>query len=127
VVVVAVPGSVTASVASRLAARARQRGCVLVPYGRWEGADVTLQVLRGVWEGLGLGRGRLVRRELTISARGRGAAARPKQIQIWLPGTSRGSARTARGRPALTLVPGPAGARASAGRSGRVVLVGEAV
>ncbi|RAO63413.1 hypothetical protein LUPAC06_00139 [Micromonospora saelicesensis] len=86
VVVTTVPASVSASVATRLAARARQRGSVLVPYGRWDGADVTLQVVRGVWEGLGLGRGRLRRREITVSARGRGAAARPKEIKVWLPG-----------------------------------------
>lgn len=86
VVVAAVPAAVTASVASRLAARARQRGSVLMPYGRWDGADVTLQVIRGVWEGLGKGRGRLRRREVTISARGRGAADRPKEIKLWMPG-----------------------------------------
>lgn len=86
VVVTAVPTTVSASVANRLAARARQRGSVLVPYGRWDGADVTLQVVRGVWEGLGAGRGRLRRREVTVSARGRGAAARPKEIKVWLPG-----------------------------------------
>ncbi|WP_341716924.1 hypothetical protein QQG74_23630 [Micromonospora sp. FIMYZ51] len=86
VVVIAVPATVSASVASRLAARARQRGCVLVPYGRWDGADVLLQVVRGVWDGLGAGRGRLRRREVTISARGRGAAARPKEVRVWLPG-----------------------------------------
>ncbi|MFC3539289.1 hypothetical protein [Couchioplanes azureus] len=86
VVVVAVPGSVSASVASRLVARARQRGCVLVPYGRWDGADVTLQVTRGRWEGLGAGRGRLRRREVTVVARGRGAAARPKELTMWMPG-----------------------------------------
>ncbi len=40
VVVTAVPATVAASVATRLAARARQRGSVLVPYGRWDGADV---------------------------------------------------------------------------------------
>lgn len=86
VVVTAVPTTVSASIATRLAARARQRGSVLVPYGRWDGADVTLQVVRGVWEGLGPGRGRLRRREVTVSARGRGAAARPKEIKVWLPG-----------------------------------------
>ncbi|MEU3457970.1 hypothetical protein ABZ671_30930 [Micromonospora sp. NPDC006766] len=86
VVVAAVPATVSASVANRLAARARQRGSVLVPYGRWDGADVTLQVVRGVWEGLGAGRGRLRRREVTVSARGRGAAARAKEIKVWLPG-----------------------------------------
>ncbi|HEX6968525.1 MAG TPA: hypothetical protein VF174_06925 [Micromonosporaceae bacterium] len=91
VVVTAIPGTVSASVASRLAARARQRGCVLVPYGRWEGADVTLRVVRGVWHGLGQGRGRLRRRELVLSARGRGAAARPRQIRVWLPGEPPGT------------------------------------
>lgn len=86
VVVTAVPHAVSTPVADRLAARARQRGCVLVPYGRWAGADVTLQVVRGVWAGLGPGRGWLRRREVTVSARGRGAAARPKEITMWLPG-----------------------------------------
>jgi hypothetical protein len=113
VVVTAVPQTVSASVANRLAARARQRGSVLVPYGRWDGADVTLQVVRGVWEGLGSGRGRLRRREVTVSARGRGAAARPKEIKVWLPGdgltgviprpaTAPGVGRSRRG--ALTVV-----------------------
>ncbi|MER7456548.1 hypothetical protein [Micromonospora sp. NPDC126480] len=86
VVVTAVPAGVSAPVASRLAARARQRGTVLVPYGRWDGADVTLQVTRGAWQGLGTGRGRLRRREVTVSARGRGAAARPREATVWLPG-----------------------------------------
>ncbi len=86
VVVTAVPSTVPASIADRLAARARQRGSVLVPYGRWDGADVTLQVVRGIWQGLGPGRGRLRRREVTISARGRGAAARPREVKVWLPG-----------------------------------------
>ncbi|MEV4482235.1 hypothetical protein AB0K04_17815 [Micromonospora coxensis] len=114
VVVTAVPQTVSASVADRLAARARQRGCVLVPYGRWDGADVTLQVVRGAWEGLGAGRGRLRRREVTVSARGRGAAARPKEIKVWLPGdhltrviprpTATAAGAAGRPRGALTLV-----------------------
>jgi hypothetical protein len=102
VVVTAVPTAVSASVAGRLAARARQRGCVLVPYGRWEGADVTLRVIRGVWEGLGQGRGRLRRREVTIASRGRGAAARPREVRVWMPGD--GSPRTAT---VSTAVPAP--------------------
>jgi hypothetical protein len=86
VVVVAVPGPVAPSIANRLVARARQRGCVLMPYGRWDGADVTLRVIRGSWDGLGAGHGRLRRREVTITARGRGAASRPKEITMWMPG-----------------------------------------
>jgi hypothetical protein len=110
VVVAAVPDTVSASVADRLAARARQRGSVLVPYGRWTGADLTLQVRRGRWEGLGQGRGRLRRREVTISARGRGAAVRPKEIRVWLPGD----------RSTGTAGPAPAG---SAARRGSLTVV----
>ncbi|MEV4755482.1 hypothetical protein AB0J86_10255 [Micromonospora sp. NPDC049559] len=116
VVVVAVPGTVSASIASRLAARARQRGSVLVPYGQWDGADVTLRVMRGVWEGLGQGRGRLRRREVTVSARGRGAASRPKEVRVWMPGD-----RPAR---AGATPPGPAGAAATGHRTS-LTLVGE--
>jgi hypothetical protein len=88
VVVMAVPGPVAPAIASRLVARVRQRGCVLMPYGSWAGADVTLQVMRARWEGLGHGHGRLRRREVTIAARGRGAAARPKELTMWMPGTT---------------------------------------
>ncbi|SNY51263.1 hypothetical protein SAMN05421748_111231 [Paractinoplanes atraurantiacus] len=86
VVVTAVPGGVSGSIASRLVARARQRGSVLVPFGPWSGADVTLHVTAARWEGLGAGHGRLRRREVTIRAHGRGAAARPKQATMWMPG-----------------------------------------
>lgn len=87
-IVLAVPGGVSASIASRLVARARQRGSVLVPYGDWSGADVTLRVLEGHWEGLDEGHGRLRRRRVRVLARGRGAAARPKEITMWMPGVT---------------------------------------
>jgi hypothetical protein len=113
VVVTAVPTAISASIASRLVARARQRGCVLVPYGRWEGADVTLQVVHGMWEGLGQGRGRLRCRHLSISARGRGAASRPKEVKILMPaptgrlgGTASGTPQANGGRAHLSLVHG---------------------
>jgi hypothetical protein len=109
VVVVATPGPVTGRVASRLAARARQRGSVLMPYGRWEGADLTLTAERGVWEGLGAGRGRLRCRELTITARGRGAASRPRSVRVQLPDpTGRLAPASAAARPALTVITGEA-------------------
>ncbi|BCJ45413.1 hypothetical protein GCM10010168_79490 [Actinoplanes ianthinogenes] len=122
VVVTAVPGPVSASIASRLAARARQRGSVLMPFGDWSGADVTLQVSRGRWEGLGDGRGRLRRREVTVVANGRGAAARPRELTLWMPGlTTRPDATPAIGggtpatspdtRP-MPVVPEPSGDRA---------------
>jgi hypothetical protein len=59
-----------------------------MPFGQWDGADVTLQVTEGRWEGLGDGRGRLRRREVTVLARGRGAAARPKEMTMWMPGVT---------------------------------------
>ncbi|MEU1753737.1 hypothetical protein ABZ436_13885 [Micromonospora matsumotoense] len=126
VVVTAVPHTVSSSVADRLAARARQRGCVLVPYGRWAGADVTLQVVRGVWEGLGPGRGRLRRREVTVSARGRGAAARPKEITMWLPGDglTRVIPRTAPAGSPTPAVPAGASASVVGSRPGGFTMVG---
>ncbi len=110
VVVVAVPGLVAAPVAGRLAARARQRGSVLVPYGQWDGADVSLRVVRGRWEGLGAGRGRLRRRLLTVAARGRGAAARPREATVWLPAPVGGRRAVPAGAPgsgAVAAVAGP--------------------
>ncbi|MEU7822295.1 hypothetical protein [Catellatospora sp. NPDC049133] len=89
VVVAAPTGPVAASVRQQLAARARQRGSVLVPFGGgWEGADVVLSPVQGMWLGLGRGHGRLRARELTVSARGRGAAGRPRQVTMWLPAPS---------------------------------------
>ncbi len=87
VVVVAPPGPVSATLAGRLAARARQRGSVLVPYGPWAGADVVLEAAGGGWSGLGQGQGRLARRALVVSRRGRGAAARSRQATVWIPRT----------------------------------------
>lgn len=123
-VAVAPPGPVPARTASQLAARARQRGCVLVPlisssgpsgpsasaHSSWEGVDLVLEPRRGIWEGLGQGHGRLRRREVTVSAYGRGAAAHRRQVKIWLPATPGGwlAPETTRptGRPALTVIDG---------------------
>ncbi|MEV0129966.1 hypothetical protein AB0H83_16080 [Dactylosporangium sp. NPDC050688] len=85
IVVAAVPGTVAPSVAGRLAARARQRGSVLMPAGTWAGADVTVTPVQQSWGGLGEGRGRLRCRELTIQARGRGAASAAREVTLWLP------------------------------------------
>ncbi len=84
-VVAAPPGPVPATLASRLAARARQRGSVLVGYGQWTGADLVLETAGGGWSGLDQGRGRLSRRALVVSRHGRGAAARPREATVWIP------------------------------------------
>jgi len=85
VVVVRPPGPVRSSHVRRLAARARERGAVLVPACSWEGADVCLGVTKSEWNGLGDGHGYLRSRRLEVAARGRGAAARPRQAGVWLP------------------------------------------
>ncbi|HET8659012.1 MAG TPA: hypothetical protein VFM55_08455 [Micromonosporaceae bacterium] len=92
IVVAAPPGPVAAVVASRLAARARQRGAVLVLYGWWDSAHVVLRASGGRWEGLGPGRGRLRCRQLTVVAVGRGAAARRREAHLWLPAGQGGAA-----------------------------------
>ena len=100
IVVAAPPGPVAPVVAKRFAARARQRGSVFVPVvsrhlgrigqaafvGAWPGADLVVEEAHGVWEGLGQGRGRLRRRQMTIQVHGRGAASALRETTIWLPG-----------------------------------------
>ncbi len=69
-----------------LAARARQRGSVLLPLGRWPGADVELNCRTEAWHGTEAGHGRLRSREVVVCAVGRGAAARPHTARLLLPG-----------------------------------------
>jgi hypothetical protein len=88
IVAVATPGGVAPQLAGRIAARARQRGSVLVAVGGWPGADVTLRVAGATWHGLGAGVGRLRRREVEVVGSGRGAAARARRARLWLPGPS---------------------------------------
>ena len=86
IVVVATAAGVAPQLASRIAARARQRGTVLIAVGPWRGADVSLRVTGATWHGLGVGVGRLRRREVEVVVSGRGAAARPRRGHLWLPG-----------------------------------------
>jgi len=70
----------------RLAARARSKDAVLMPYGAgWPGADVRLQAQAGRWVGIGEGSGRLRARPVEVAAGGRGPSARPRTATLWLP------------------------------------------
>jgi hypothetical protein len=80
-----VPGDVR-----RLAARARTREAVLMPYGEWPGADVRLHATPGTWAGIGDGAGRLRARQVHVRAEGRGQAARPRATTLWLPAAGGG-------------------------------------
>jgi hypothetical protein len=84
------PGRVRPADARRLAARARERGSVLVRLGdgaAWpEAADVELAVVATAWEGLGRGHGHLRARRATVEAGGRRGHARSRRAELWLPG-----------------------------------------
>ena len=69
----------------RLAARARERGAVLVARAAWPGAHVTLDARGGTWSGVDHGAGWLRRRTRRVRRTGRGAAARPVEIEVDVP------------------------------------------
>ncbi|MCK0115858.1 hypothetical protein MWU57_02340 [Isoptericola sp. S6320L] len=69
----------------RLAARTRQRDAVLVTTERWPGAHVVLDARGGAWSGADAGAGWLRRRTLSVLRTGRGAAARPVEIDVEVP------------------------------------------
>lgn len=82
----------------RLAARARSKDAVLVPYvieSAWPGADVRLRAHDGVWTGIGAGTGRLRARQVEVTADGRGQAARSQSVSLWLPADGGGVEETA--------------------------------
>jgi hypothetical protein len=82
VVVVRPPGEVTPGEASRLSARLRTRGAMLIAVGSWPGSEARLEVQSSTWTGLGEGEGYLTARQATVAVSGRGAA---KQHHLWLP------------------------------------------
>jgi hypothetical protein len=94
VVVTRPPARVVPGDVRRLAARARTRDAVLIPFltgeSSWPGTDVRLRVREGQWSGIGSGYGRLQRRLVTVTAEGRGQAARPRSAQLWLPAADGG-------------------------------------
>jgi len=81
--------------ARRLAARARSKGAVLIPFTpgsveNWPGAEVRLTACGSSWHGPADGYGRLRARRVEVCASGRGRAARPRSAQLWLPGPDGG-------------------------------------
>jgi hypothetical protein len=66
----------------RLAARARERGAVLLSAGPWTGAHVALTVTLASWSGLGAGDGRLRSRSLTVARSGRHLGAGDQAVVV---------------------------------------------
>jgi hypothetical protein len=87
--VVAVAGAERAGVRAaerqRLAARAWQRGAVLVALGPWPGADLELSCTDARWQGLDAGAGRLGARQVRVRLRGRGVALAGRSAGLLLP------------------------------------------
>lgn len=93
-VVVGVPPRVRHGDVRRLAARARERGAVLLPVGdvaRWPlPPDLTLAGGSGRWSGLGRGHGHLRARRVRVESTGRRGADRPRARDLWLPAADGG-------------------------------------
>ena len=78
------PGRCRPGDARRLAARARERGAVLLVRHTWpERADLSLEVSAPHWSGLNAGHGTLTRRRVTVRC---ARAGRARERQLWLPG-----------------------------------------
>jgi hypothetical protein len=125
VVLVRAPARLPPAQARRLAARARERGAVLVPLGAWPGpADLRLAVTASTWSGLGQGHGNLQARQVEVLVAGRGAATRERRALLWLPSPSgtiapvagTGDARVGPGGPAGLALAGEGDAPAGEGR-----------
>jgi hypothetical protein len=88
----AMRGGVRAADRQRLAARARQRGAVLVSLGAWPGADTELSCADVRWHGLGAGVGRLRARQVRVQLRGRGGVTGGRSGEMLLPAPAGGVA-----------------------------------
>jgi len=86
-VVLAPPRHARSAVTRTLAARARDRGAVVLVVGGGQGfpAELELSVASAQWHGLAEGAGRLQSRRVCVVARGRGPAGRPSRQELWLP------------------------------------------
>lgn len=103
VVVVRPPGEVTPGEASRLAARLRTRGAMLIAYGSWPGSEARFEIESNTWTGLGDGEGLITARRATVAVTGRRAGVRARRHELWLPGPD-GAVRPA--EPAREEAPG---------------------
>ncbi|WP_240752669.1 hypothetical protein [Microbacterium hydrothermale] len=87
---------------TRLAARLRDRGSVLLVQGAWPQAEAVIDVADPRWAGLGQGHGYLAGRELTVSVSSR-RSPHPRRARMMLPAAD-GSIELL-GAPAERLVP----------------------
>lgn len=91
VVLVRVPSQLSAATASRLVARARGRGSVLMQVGSsgslWpQSPDFTISARSLAWDGIGFGHGHLRARHVEVEVVGRRVGGPARHGSIWLPG-----------------------------------------
>ncbi len=80
----------------RIAARARERGTVLIPTSPWDGASTVLTVTDRRWAGIGPGSGRLKEQHLVVARTGRGRhAGAAVELTLTLPLSGSGEVATA--------------------------------
>jgi hypothetical protein len=89
---------------SRLAARLRDRGAVLLVQGPWPQAEAVLELDAPEWTGVGRGHGYLSGREVTVTASSR-RWPRPRRSRLLLPDAAGSIAAVAEPVPALAAVP----------------------
>lgn len=87
VVVVKPPAGASEGAVSRISARLRQRGAMLIAWGDWPRCDARLSLNDAEWIGLGQGHGHLQARQATVSVRKGTAPA--EQLRLWLPDADR--------------------------------------
>lgn len=83
VVVLTAPPDVPAKDVSRISARLRQRGAILIAYGDWPRCEARVSMRDAEWVGVGRGHGHLQARRVTIEVR-RGTAP-ALTGRLWLP------------------------------------------
>lgn len=84
VVVLHAPTHVAAKDVSRIGARLRQRGGILIAHGDWPRSDARLSMREVEWVGVGRGHGHLQARRVTVEVR-RSGAAPARRGRLWLP------------------------------------------
>lgn len=83
VVVLRAPAHVAPKDVSRMSARLRQRGSILIAYGDWPRSDARLSLREVEWVGVGRGHGHLQARQVTVEVQ-RGTAP-PRRGRLWMP------------------------------------------
>ncbi|MGN8551206.1 UNVERIFIED_CONTAM: hypothetical protein OHV15_01300 [Microbacterium sp. SLM126] len=89
---------------SRLAARLRDRGAVLLVQGPWPQAEAVIEVDAPEWTGVGRGHGYLAGREVTVTTSSR-RWPRPRRSRLLLPDATGAIAAVAEPVPTLAAVP----------------------